>query len=97
MLIDSLTAEELRALDAYGQIGALNDLCREMKRLADERRREIDRHADARIALLGASDRIELKASVIDAKRRIDKIACEISARKEQAKILQTLLRAVPA
>jgi hypothetical protein len=95
--IDGLSTEEVRALDAVRQIEALNDLFGETKRLADEKQREIDRHTDARIALLSDAKNVVLKASVLDRKRRIDKLSCIISARKEQTKILQTLLRSVPS
>lgn len=97
MSIDDLSAEELRCLDAAGQIGLLNDLCREIAILAKMKRAAIDTHATARIAAIRAANDPESKAAVINAKRVVDGLSVTISARKEQAKILQTLLRSIPA
>jgi len=96
LAVDRLTAEELRSIDAYEQIGHLNALFGEVKRCGDEKRAAIDAFSSAKIAAL-SDNSVPAKALVIQAKGRLDKATVSISIRKEQIRVLQTLLRAVPA
>lgn len=80
------------ALDGINRICHLNDLCREIKRLGDDKERALDIQADAKIALLSDPKNVQAKTNVINAKRVIDKLGAAISTRKEQAKILQTVI-----
>lgn len=95
--IDDLSAAEMRALDFGRQVDALNDLFVELKRLSDLRMQALDLRADARMRLCHEPRDPELRAREIDAKRSFDKLGVAISARKEQVRILQTLVRATGA
>ncbi len=89
------TPAEMRALDALTQIRILDAIYAELKTLGDHKQTALDNLAAARIAVLNEATN-ERKALVIDAKCKFDKIGVALSTRKEQAKILQTLLRAQP-
>jgi hypothetical protein len=97
LAVDRLSSAELRALDAVEQGNVLNDLFNELKRLADLKVIAIDGVADARIRAISAGIPASRSPEVIDARRKQDKITAAIAARKEQIKILQTLIRAVPS
>ena len=88
--IDGLTADELKALDAHEQLAALSDICGDVKRLSDEKKREIDKKFDAKIALVLSPTDAQRKVALLEATRRIDKLNCEISMRKQQQQNLQT-------
>ena len=89
------TPAEMRALDALEQIGILDAIYAEMNALGKVKQTALDNLAAARIAALNESTN-ERKALVINAKCQLDKVGVALSTRKEQAKILQTLLRAQP-
>ena len=89
---DSLSAEEMRALDVAARYAVLNDLYGEIKRLGDVKIAAIDAHASARI-LAARSPEPQHKARVIESKRDVDVVAAAIAARKMQVSILQSLLR----
>jgi len=93
-LIDK-TPAEMRALDTIDQIGVLDAIYAEINMLGKHKQTALDNLAAARIAVLNDAS-TERKALVIDAKCKLDKVGVALSTRKEQAKILQTLLRAVP-
>jgi hypothetical protein len=95
MKVDRLTTDELRALDAYEQIGALNELFGEIKRLGDDKNKAMDLLGDAKILAIEEPSPTN-KAMVIRATSTRDKLTTMLSVRKEQIRILQTLLKAVP-
>jgi hypothetical protein len=90
----------MRALGAWEQAGALNELLQEIKRLGDSISDANNRVTDAKIALLkvrGGDTFFELKRTVLDNTRKMQNVKTALQGRKEQIKILQTLLRAIPA
>ncbi len=89
------TPAELRSLEAIEQIETLDAIYAEIQTLGKVKQTALDNLAAARIAVLNEATP-ERKAIVIDAKCKLDKVGVALSTRKEQAKILQTLLRAVP-
>lgn len=89
------TPAEMRSLDAVEQIGLLDAIYAEIASLGKLKQTALDNLAAARIAVLN-DPTSERKAIVIDTKCQLDKIGVALSTRKEQTKILQTLLRAVP-
>ena len=95
MSVDRLTPAELRAMTVEQQLGVLDFIFGEIKRLSDLRCEAVDLHADARMRCIDdpSSDN---KRNVIDAKRSIEKSSVMLACRKSQASILQTALRAVP-
>lgn len=82
-------------MDAQQQLGVLDQLFGEIKKLADLRCEAIDLHADARMRAIDEPTS-ENKRAIIDAKRSIDKASVMLACRKSQASILQTALRSVP-
>jgi hypothetical protein len=95
MKADRLTAEELRALDAYEQASLLNDLFGEVGRLGRLKQEVINALYDAKILLIQEKTD-ESKVTLERAKKAKDNVDAEIAYRKEQVKILQTLLRVTP-
>lgn len=91
--IDGLTAEELRALDAWHQACALNELVLELKRLGDIKRNASDLRYDAKMAQK-AKPSVDNEIAILLQSKRYDAAAIDISTRKEQKSILQTLLNA---
>ena len=89
------TPADLRSLEAIEQIETLDAIYAEIQTLGKLKQTALDNLAAARIAVLNEATP-ERKAIVINAKCQLDKIGVALSTRKEQAKILQTLLRAVP-
>ena len=95
--VDRLTPAEIRALDAARQIGILDELFGEMKKLAELKVEAIDLHAKRRIDAVREGRKPQSCPMVIAAKSSLDQVTTWISARRQQTMILQTLLRAVPA
>ncbi len=93
-LIDK-TPAEMRALDAVEQIGILDAIYAEIATLGKHKQTALGNLAAAKIAAIHDKSDVQ-KALAIDAKCKLDIIGVALSTRKEQAKILQTLLRAVP-
>jgi len=92
---DRYSAAEFRVLDVRRQMDILGELYAELKRLGDLKVMALDVLGDKRMAEKRMPCR-EAQALVIDAKRHVDMFATAISTRREQVKILQTLVRAVP-
>lgn len=97
LAIDRLSPEELRALDAWEQASALNDLAAEIKRIGDKMQECHDRIYTARRSRLDGDDTLKARTDELEAKRDLDKLKIALGVRKEQTKIFQTLLRAIPA
>jgi hypothetical protein len=90
--IDSLTVADLDALESQRLLHLLNELYGEIKRIADAKKRAKTDEKTARVALLFSPADPKLKAQQIEAKALLDILGYELSARKEQTKILQTQL-----
>lgn len=97
LTVDRYSPAELRALDAYAQLSALDELFGEMKRLADLKVEAIGLHAAARIHALNENRKPTECPKVIEGKCNVDKLATIITARRQQISILQTILRSPAA
>jgi hypothetical protein len=98
--IDGLTAAEMRSLSAFEQAECLSDLLTEIGALGRLRRSNTDQMRDTKKAVLRAVDRAArdaAKLDLLDAQAMRDGLKIEMDYRKDQVKILQTLLRAIPA
>lgn len=96
LTVDRLSPAEIRALDAARQIGILDELFGEMKRLAELKVEAIDLRAVRRIAAINDGRKPQSCPKFIEAQSSLDQLATWISARRQQVSILQTLLR-IPA
>lgn len=97
---DRLTPEELRSLDAARQYALLNDLYGEIGRLGRAREEHTWALRTARQAVLLCApgpEKQQALAAKLDAEAMRDALKVEYDYRREQVKILQTLLRAPPA
>lgn len=88
--IDSLSTVQLDALDPAQYIHLLNELCGEIKRIGDAKKRAKTDETSAKVALLFDPVNAKLKAVALEAKATLDILGYELSARREQAKIMQT-------
>lgn len=93
--IDGLSGAELHALDGWHQAEALNELCAELGRIGEIRKRCAQALYDAKISLL-SSPSIENKEVLLRAQAALERVKVELSTRREQTRILQSLLRSVP-
>lgn len=93
--IDGLSGQELARFDAWKQAEALNELCAELGKLGEIRKRCAQALYDAKIGLL-SSPSIENKELLLRAQAALERVKVELSTRREQTKILQSLLRATP-
>lgn len=93
--IDALTGSELQALDAWHQAAALNDIMAELGRLGELRKKCSNALYDAKIGLLRDSS-VDNKELLLRSQAALERIKTEISTRREQARILQSLIRAIP-
>lgn len=93
LAIESLTAEEVRALDLRQQVDALSDCLHAGKELGRELITATSQLATARVAALrGPSD--DTKSAVIMRKAILDTIALRARSLREMRSILQSLIRA---
>lgn len=90
MDIDRYTTAELDALDPAQYVHLLNEICGEIKRIGDAKKRAKTDEKSAKVALLFDPSNPNLKAAALEAKATLDILGYELSARKEQAKIIQT-------
>lgn len=88
--IDTYSTEELDVLDSHQYIHLLNELCGEIKRIGDAKKKAKLDEKSAKVALLFDPKDPNLKAKSIEAKATLDILGYELSARQEQAKIIQT-------
>ncbi len=93
--IDALTGRELHALSAWDQAAALNDIMAELGRLGELRKKCSTALYDAKIGLLRSTS-VENKELLLRSQAALERIKTEIATRREQAKILQSLIRAIP-
>lgn len=93
--IDGLTGSELHQLDAWHTAEALNELCAELGKLGAMRKKCAQALYDAKIALL-SSPSIENKELLLRAQAGLERVKIELSTRREQVRILQSLLRSTP-
>jgi hypothetical protein len=93
--IDGLSGSELHQLDVYGQAEALNELMAELGLLGNVRKQCASHLYDAKIALLTNSS-TDNKALLLRAQAAMERVKTEIATRREQARILQSLIRATP-
>lgn len=84
-------------MDAAAQIYVLNDLYGELKRLGYEKIAALEARHAARLNAIANDVLYTRFPSCLEAQLRIDKATSLIGVRKEQVRILQTLLRAVPS
>lgn len=93
---DKLTDEERNALDAAGQIEALNSMYGELKRIKSEKDEALESRHTARLQAISEGVPFGRHAACLQAQLRVDKIANALATRKEQISLLQTLLRSIP-
>lgn len=90
-----LSADEIRKLDAYGQVGLLSWLYDEIKRLSDLKIQAVLAHHEAKA--LARSDKSDAAKATVDRAEGLEKaLTIEISCRSKQATILQTFMRTIP-
>ena len=95
MKIDGLTGQELHALSAWEQAETLNELCAELGRLGDIRKKCATALYDAKILLL-SSPTLTNRELLLRAQASLERVKVELSTRREQIRIIQSLLRATP-
>jgi len=93
---DKFTDEERNALDAIEQIRALNDLCGELKRIKSEKDDALGSRHAARLQAISEGVAFNRHAACLDAQLRVDRATNALATRKEQIRVLQTLLRSIP-
>lgn len=87
--IDSLSTVQLDALDPAQYIHLLNELCGEIKRIGDAKKRAKTDETSAKVALLFDPKNAHLKVKKIEAEASREILGYELDARKEQAKIIE--------
>lgn len=93
---DKYSASDLRALALGEQVAMLNEILAETKRLGDLAVEAVDLVAKAQIATVRGKTSDTVKA-LIEARATKEKLAIIMRARKQQASILQTILRSPAA